>query len=166
MKNHGFNLFICYCILFLSCSKPAPQETENKTPEAPPINDLPRMTVTASDQSSVNIRELKGKTMLILFQPDCDHCQREAQEIRKHLDQFDEYSLYFISAGEMPAIEQFGRTYDLLGHSNIKFAATTAENVLSNFGPIAAPSIYIYVDQKLVRKFNGEVGIDLILQAI
>jgi peroxiredoxin len=166
MKNPGLFLFICCCILCLSCSKPAPQERENKTPETPSINDLPRMTVTASDLSAVNLRELKGKTMLILFQPDCDHCHREAQEIRKHLDQFNEYSLYFISAGEMPAIEEFGRTYDLLGHSNIKFAATTVENVLSNFGPISAPSIYIYVDQKLVKKFNGEVGIDLILQAL
>lgn len=165
MKNPRLLLLIWCCILCLGCSKPTPQ-AENKTPETPSINDLPRMTVTASDQSAVNLRELKGKTMLILFQPDCDHCQREAQEIRKHLDQFNEYSLYFISAGQMEAIEEFGRTYDLLGHSNVKFAATTVENVLSNFGPISAPSIYIYADQKLVKKFNGEVGIDLILQAI
>lgn len=124
------------------------------------------MRVITSDQSTVDLRELEGKIMLVLFQPDCDHCQREAQEIRKNLNKFNEYALYFISADQMPAIEQFGRTYDLLGHSNIKFGATTVENVLGNFGPISAPSVYIYVDQKLVKKFNGEVGIDLILQAI
>lgn len=166
MKSTGLLLFVYCCILSLGCSKPSPEETENKAPQTSATNDLPRMVVTASDQSAVNLRELKGKTMLILFQPDCDHCQREAQEIRKHLDQFSEYSLYFISAGQMAPIEEFGRTYDLLGHSNIKFAATTVEHVLSNFGPISAPSIYIYVDQKLVKKFNGEVGIDLILQAL
>jgi len=158
-----FTLFVC--TLLSGCSSPKSEEKQDKAPVAIQ-NDLPRMRVTTSDQSSVNLRELKGKTMLILFQPDCDHCQREAQEIRKHLDAFGEYVLYFISADQMPAIEQFGKTYDLLGHSNVRFAATTVENVLANFGPISAPSVYIYVDQQLVKKFNGETGIDLILQAL
>jgi len=165
MKNFGSLLLLCF-ILCLSCATPGSKEKVNDTPAEPPGNDLPQMTVTTSDQSTVNLRELKGKAMLILFQPDCDHCQREAQEIRNHLDSFKEYALYFISADQMPAIEEFGQAYDLMGHSNIKLAATTVENVLSNFGPISAPSVYIYVDQKLVKKFNGEVGIDLILQAI
>jgi peroxiredoxin len=165
MKKFGSFLSFCF-ILSLSCSTPGSKEKVNDTAVAAPGNDLPQMTVTTSDQSTVNLRELKGKAMLILFQPDCDHCQREAQEIRNHLNSFEEYALYFISADQMPAIEQFGQTYDLMGHSNIKLAATTVENVLSNFGSIPAPSVYIYVDQKLVKKFNGEVGIDLILQAI
>ena len=43
---------------------------------------------------------------------------------------------------------------------------TTVDNVIKNFGGIPAPSVYIYADQKLVQKFNGEVTIDRILQAI
>ena len=166
MRNS--TLFIVLCCLFFvfSCSTPKPEKQETTIPVVPGPNDLPQMTVTTSDKSTVDLHNLTGRTMLILFQPDCDHCQREAQEIRKHLDKFSEYVLYFISADQMPAIEQFGKSYDLLGHTNVKFAATTVESVLGNFGPISAPSVYIYVDQKLVKKFNGEVEIDLILQAI
>jgi peroxiredoxin len=148
---------IC-CLLILGsciCLNCAPPESKQKeVPIVQTRNDLPRMTVTTSGRASVNLRVQKGKVILILFQPDCDHCQREAQEIRKHLDRFKEYSLYFISADQMNAIEEFGRSYDLLGHSNVNFAATTVDNVLTNFGPIPAPSVYIYADQRLVKKFN------------
>lgn len=165
MKNSALLTVAC-CLTFLfSCSTPKSGKQETQVPPVP-INDLPQMRVTTSKQSIVDLRNLTGKVMLILFQPDCDHCQREAQEIRQHLNEFTEYELYFISADQMQAIEEFGKTYDLLGHPNVSFAATTVESVLGNFGPISAPSVYIYVDQKLVKKFNGEVGIDLILQAI
>lgn len=165
MKNLPAILTLSLCTFLINCSQPKSEEKEPQAPIASQ-NDLPQMTVMTSHQSPVNLRNVKGKTMLILFQPECDHCQREAEEIRKHLEEFSEYELYFISADQMPAIEEFGKTYDLLGHSNVKFAATTVESVLGNFGPISAPSIYIYHDQRLVKKFNGETGIDLILQAL
>jgi hypothetical protein len=66
----------------------------------------------------------------------------------------------------MSSIEAFGKSYDLMGQSNVNFASTSVENVLRSFGPIPAPSIYIYTDQKLKKKFNGEIGIESILQAI
>lgn len=166
MKRFALLIIVCCSPFAFSCSTPKSEKQESPTPVAPATNDLPQMKVTTSDHSTVDLHNVTGKTMLILFQPDCDHCQREAQEIRKHLDEFSEYALYFISADQLPAIEQFGKDYDLLGHKNVKFAATTVESVLGNFGPISAPSVYIYVDQKLVKKFNGEVEIDLILQAI
>jgi thiol-disulfide isomerase/thioredoxin len=160
-------LFRLLCLLLpLGCSAPASRETEKEVPIANSRNDLPQMTVTTLAQSKIDLHKLQGNTILILFQPDCDHCQREALEIRKHLDRFNQYVIYFISAAEMPSIEAFGTSYDLIGHSNVNFAATTVENVIRSFGPIPAPSIYIYNDQKLKKKFNGEIGIEAILQAI
>jgi peroxiredoxin len=124
------------------------------------------MIITSLDESKINVHALKEKTILILFQPDCDHCQREAKEIRENLEAFKEYTLYFISADQMAAVKKFGEDYDLIGHTNIYFAVTTVDDVIKNFGGIPAPSVYIYDDQKLVQKFNGEVTIDRILQAI
>lgn len=152
-------------IMLLSCSGPS----KNKVTEelvSTTTNDLPKMTVLTPDRTHINLSQLKGKAILILFQPDCDHCQREAKEIRQHLDEFKDYSLYFISSDQLPSIEAFGKSYDLLGHGNVKFASTTVDDVIKNFGPIPAPSVYIYSDQKLVKKFNGEVAIETILQAI
>lgn len=124
------------------------------------------MIITTIDESQVDIHTLKEKIILILFQPDCDHCQREAKEIRENLNAFKNYNLYFISADQMANVKKFGEDYDLLGQPNVHFALTTVDNVIKNFGSIPAPSVYIYTDQKLVQKFNGEVTIEKILQAI
>jgi peroxiredoxin len=167
MKNWILPLALCSSFL-LQCAGPSSEKREQKeeaTTEQKQ-NDLPKMMITTLDKTQVNARILEGNIILILFQPDCDHCQREAKEIRAHLDSFKEYSIFFISADQMPAIEKFGKDYDLLGHQNIQFAMTTIENVLNNFGSIPAPSIYIYRDQKLVQKFNGEVAIEKVLQLI
>ena len=118
------------------------------------------------DESMVNTSELKGKTIIILFQPDCDHCQREASEIREHLEAFKSYNLYFITSAEKSDVEKFIKNYNLFGHPNIFFGLTSTDEVLKNFGPIPAPSLYIYADQLLVQKFNGETAIEKILLAI
>src|SRR5687768_1589568 len=96
-------------IMFVSWSCARSSSVEKKNNQSPqPPNDLPSMTITKLDGSEIDIRALKGKMILILFQPDCDHCQREAKEIREHIDAFKEYSIYFISADQIPAIEKFG----------------------------------------------------------
>lgn len=164
MKHIGLFYTILLFISF-SCTGPA-EKVRNEQPTQDKQNDLPKMTVTTSSGSSVNLYELKGNTILILFQPDCDHCQREAREIRQHLEEFKNYTLYFISADQLPSIQSFAESFDLTGHANINFASTTSESVLNNFGPIPAPSVYIYSEQRLIKKFNGEVGIDKILQVI
>lgn len=166
MRNYTIVLFsLSYCFLF-SCSTPSSQSKESETPATPSQNDLPSMPITTLDRADINTRNLKGNTILILFQPDCDHCQREAREIRENLEAFRAYNLYFISADQMSAIEKFGNDYDLIGHPNIHLALTSVDNVLKSFGAIAAPSVYIYTNQRLMQKFNGETAIEKILSAI
>lgn len=165
MKNRNSPLSLLFAIISFSCSSPS-SKTPVEPPPIPPRNDLPNMIITSLDESKIDVHALKENTILILFQPDCDHCQREAKDIRENLDAFKNYSLYFISADQFANVKKFGEDYDLMGHPNVYFALTTVDNVLKNFGAIPAPSVYIYADQKLVQKFNGEVTIDRILQAI
>jgi hypothetical protein len=161
-----FHLIILVGFEFTHCVKTAKKNEKATGAPAVTRNDLPSMNVTTLNGSLVNTQKLEGKSILILFQPDCDHCQREAKEIRQHIEAFKEYNVYFISADPMLAIEKFAKEHDLLGRTNFSFGMTTVDNVLNSFGPIPAPSVYIYSDQALVQKFNGEVSIDKILQAL
>ena len=158
-----------FSAIIFCCSSPSSKSAVESNSESTVIqtqNDLPKMVIKSLDESNIDVHALKERTILILFQPDCDHCQREAKEIRENLTAFKEYTLYFISAGEMAAVKKFGETYDLLGQNNVVFALTTVDDVIRNFGGIPAPSVYIYTNQRLVQKFNGEVTIGRILQAI
>jgi peroxiredoxin len=147
------------------------QKKEEKVEAAPaPVQastDLPVMAITFLNGNTVQATSLKGSFILILFQPDCDHCQREAQEFQKNLAAFTNYNLYFVSSVGIPETEAFAKQYGLSGHDNVKFGVTPVQSVLDNFGAISAPSIYIYNGSgKLVKKFNGETDIQQIIEAI
>lgn len=132
--------------------------------ETSSVNELPSMTVTFVGGGRVNVNELSGKMVLVLFQPDCDHCQREASAIRENLESFTDYKLYFISSSSLPELQQFANDYGLTS-PNIRLGQTSVESIISNFGSIPAPSVYIYSEErKLVQKFNGETEIEKILQ--
>ncbi|NJM25746.1 MAG: peroxiredoxin family protein [Bacteroidia bacterium] len=123
-------------------------------------SELPNLLLTTTDGKQVNVNTLKGKIILVLFQPDCDHCQREAQEFRENLDSFRKYTLYFITSNPMPEIAQFATDYQLAGKPGVVFAYTEVMNVINTFGQVRTPSIYVYGPRgELIKSFNGETPV-------
>lgn len=130
---------------------------------APPASDLPDMTITRLDNSRVRVKELKGRNILVLFQPDCDHCQRETQEIKANLAAFKDYTLYFVSNYPAERLRQFSQDYGLALAPNVVFASTSLDDILNTLGPQPSPSLYIYDGGRLVKSFLGETKMETIL---
>lgn len=129
--------------------------------------DLPDLPLTMRDGTKKSASEISGNVALILFQPDCDHCQREAEDIRRNIDGFKDFELYFISSAPIEEVIQFARQYDLEESKQVHLGTTTVPDILRSFGPIDAPSIYLYgEDGKLIQSFNGEVAIEVVLKYI
>jgi peroxiredoxin len=150
-------------IVIQSCSSSGDKDSSTAAGQ----NDLPQMVVTKPDGSQLNMKELTGKIILILFQTDCDHCQREAVAIQENISAFKPYSVYFITTSSQQQIETFAKEYRLADYPNVHFCQTTSQSVLDNFGHIDAPSLYIFSsDRKLVKSFNGETPINEILKHI
>jgi peroxiredoxin len=145
----------------------APNQAPPASVPASPASDLPDLTITKLDNSQLRVKELKGKNVLILFQPDCDHCQRETQEIKAHLPAFKDYTLYFVSNYPAELLRKFSQDYGLAFEPNVVFATTTIEAILNTLGPQPSPSVYIYNEQgQLVQKFLGETKVEHILAAL
>lgn len=152
-------------IILLGCSA-KPSETRPAAVEQD-INELPDMVVTLLDSSRVDVKKLSGGTILIFFQPECDHCQRAARAISQNLAALAEKEIYFITSQSLEMSGKFAKEYKLDGNSNVHFSWASMEQVLNNFGPIAAPSVYIYsADHKLIKSFNGDVKIEDLLKYI
>ncbi len=130
-------------------------------------NDLPDLPLLQTDGQKINTKELEGKVVLVLFQPDCEHCQREAVQIREHLEAFEGYTLYFITYAPMVEISRFAKDYGLNRNDNIFFAYADVQDILKSFGSVPTPSMYIYSGHKqLVKTFKGETPITKILPYI
>ena len=129
------------------------------------VNQLPNLKLLGMDGTVNYGRELNGKNVLILYNADCDHCQREAKEIRTQIKAFDNYTVWFVSSDNFENIGRFAKDYDLVGHANVHFVRTEVMEVITNFGAIATPSVYIYSDDRqLVKAINGETRIEEIIK--
>jgi peroxiredoxin len=163
-------LIVTLCVFAAACGskekKPEPTPAENPTPSVATVkNERPVMTLTLTDGSQIDAQALNEQMVLVLFQPDCDHCQNEATQIRKRLNAFKDYQLYFISSQPMEAIQKFAKDYKLYDLPNVHFGFTTVENVLNNYGAISAPSIYIYTKEgRLVESFDGLVDVEVVIK--
>lgn len=161
MKN--FLLVIALVVFIFSC-KTNKSKTEDKPLTIQKVNDLPSMPLAIKGQSPKSARELTDNTILIFYQPDCDHCQREAKEISDSLEHFNNYSLYFTTTEGFEAIDKFAIDYNLSGKDNVFFAQTTLDAILNTVGPISAPSVFIYRDQRLVKHLDGETSVSEIIK--
>lgn len=131
------------------------------TRPAPEVkNDLPFLNVSTLEGNSISLKNQNGKVVLVMFQPDCDDCQREATQIRENMEAFNDYKVFFVSTASVQEIEKFRKDYKLDNHENVVFGQTTLQNVLNTIGPIHAPSVFVYsAEGKLIKHFNGEVDI-------
>jgi peroxiredoxin len=130
-------------------------------------SDLPVLPMEMTDGTKISSKDLEGKVALILFFPDCDHCQREAAQIQKNIAGFKDYTLYFITSAGFDEIRHFASTYQLQNYKNVKFARAEAKDVIKAFGPVETPSIFLYdKDGKLIETFTGEIAVEVILKYI
>lgn len=149
-------------VVIMGCSGKQESETRQKPLAS---NEFPQMQIELLNGNSLSAKSIEGKTVLILFQPDCDHCQHEAEQIENNLSVFRDYTLYFVSSSPVHELEKFANDYKLRGIPNVLFGQTTTESILNSFGPIQTPSIYIYSGEgKLVKHFNGQTEVGEIIK--
>ena len=136
-----FSIIFFLQLVLVGCSA---KKEETAKVSAPLANEYPDLVLTLSNGEKIPTKTLKGNNILILFQPDCDHCQHEAVEIEQRLEDFKDYTLYFISSSPMEQITAFAKNFKMDQKKNVRFAWTTGESVLTYYGSIPTPSIYIY----------------------
>lgn len=156
-------VFLALNLVAFSCSS---KKEEKVMASAQQVNEYPPLMLELDNGEEKSAKELTGKNVFIMFQPDCSHCQEEAVHIEQRLSEFKDYTLYFISSTSMDQITAFAKSFNLADRDNVKFARTSAEGVLTYYGPIQTPSIYIYSGGKLRQKFNGQTEIETILAAL
>jgi thioredoxin-related protein len=163
MKRRMFVFFFSVMSIGLwNCDQPAKKPIETPKQE---INELPYLDYKTLTGESSSTRTLPGSSILILFNTDCDHCQREAKEIGEKSEAFKNYELLFIASDSIHQIESFAKTYHVADKPNIKFGRAEGQDVYMNFGAISTPAIYIYNrERKFVKSFLGETPVEELIK--
>jgi peroxiredoxin len=106
-------------------------------------------------------------TVIVYFHPECDHCQYEAKEIGLHADELTSTNLILVTPDDsLQRIERFISVNNLLEVDNITVLRDRGFSFHKHFGTANIPTVFIYKNNKLLKKYSGETKIEAILAII
>jgi len=151
-----FLLLAFYCPAQADSLK-APYE---KVPVFPPVR------LTLADKTTFTKKDLPAKkpVMLMVFSPDCDHCQHETEEMMKHMDWFSNATIVMATMMSLEAMTAFAEKYKLGDHTNI-IVGRDSEYFLSHFYQIRNLPFLAFYDKKgrLISVSRGTMPVDKVV---
>jgi thiol-disulfide isomerase/thioredoxin len=167
MKKVTTLLSLCIVSLFASMSLLA---QENIDPNAPFLKDknMPKFTLNLTTGKSFNNTQIpKTKyTCIIIFSPDCSHCQDEATELTKNADKFKSVFFIWNSYKEMADIKAFATKYGLDNQSNVVVGRDPEFSIPVFFRPRMTPFVALYEKGQFLKVYEQGVKVPELLKII
>jgi hypothetical protein len=126
---------------------------------------LEDFTLVESDGNQISSTTLgNGTTVLILFNPSCEHCQAEIKDIKAHHVLFKETTIAFVSTEPLEVINTFVSDLNLGSFDNMKWYQISPNDLYKHFGTVSYPEIYTYRNRHLIHHHKGETKAQAILE--
>ncbi len=102
-------------------------------------------------------------TVIIVFNPDCEHCQYEAQQLNLHHGAFSRAAVFWLTTDTPAHARVFARQYGLDSLPGVHVGTLTRDEAYRAFGPTSVPHLFVYgADGKLRKEYRGETKIEAI----
>ena len=125
---------------------------------------IPQFAIYKAPDSILFTRENLQKhksTVLIIFSPDCEHCQHETKELLDHIQDFKKAQIVMITYQPYEGMVQFYKDYKLADYPQITMGRDTKFFFPIFFQVRSLPSIFVYNKKGEFKKaFEGSVKIE------
>lgn len=121
-----------------------------------PFNTLTKIREVMNPVTG-NPTDFNKKTMVMLFNSECDHCQEAMGILSTHLDDLKDIQLWFISFEEERQALDYLMRKKMLSHPDMQLFITTPEEAKSLFGALWMPQTFLYKGNQLKKGFLGPV---------
>lgn len=127
---------------------------------------VPPFSITkVSDSSKFTKDDLSKKkaTIIIIFSPDCEHCQQETKELTAHIDLFKKVQIIMASPLEYIHLKKFYDEYKIADYPNIILGRDPTYFFGTFYHAHSLPAMFVY-DKKgnFIKSFEGSVAIEKI----
>ncbi len=159
-------IFLLSCFLTAVVSAFAQQDTTMPAYRRYP--QVPGLQLFVGDSTKYTNESLpkKKEVLLVLFSPDCDHCQREAEQIVANKEAFKKIHIIMASTYPLYRIREFAAKYGLADMENVVMAKDPYYLLLSFYAIRNYPYLALYdKKRKLIRTFEGSAGAEKLLEA-
>lgn len=128
-----------------------------KVPVFPPVKLL------LPDKTNFSKKDLPAKkpAMLMVFNPQCEHCRNETEEILKHMDWFSDVTIVMATMMPYDSMMAFREEFKLANHPNI-IVGQDIQYFLSHFYQIRSLPFLAFYDKKgrLISAIRTTVPVD------
>jgi hypothetical protein len=131
-------------------------------PEYPPVKLLLPDSVSYFTKD-----DLKKKTpiLLMMFNPQCEHCQQETTELVKHIDEFRKIQIVMTTSMAFDSMLVFRERFKLADYENIVVGQDTDFFLFTYFQNRNLPFHAMYDKKKaLIKVHEGSVSVRAILE--
>jgi len=127
----------------------------------PTIPPFKLLKVDSSSYFTKNDLKRTKPVLIILFNPDCDHCKHETEEILKNMDQLKNVQIVMATNMSFQMMKSFYEEYDLQRFENIT-VGQDIQYMLPSFYQIRFMPYMAMYDKRgnLLTSFEGSMKIE------
>ena len=160
MKKTVFTL-LTICMAFGALAQIDTSQKYFKSPTIPAFNLI---KVPDSSSFTNNLLQKNKPTMLVFFDPDCDHCQLATKNITAKINQLKDVQIIMVSIYDFAKMKKFYKDYKIAKYPSITMARDGIYDLVRFYNVSAIPDVYVYDKSgKLLNHFKKEIPIDEII---
>ena len=131
---------------------------------------IPSFTVYKAPDSTVftnnNVQKRKP-LLLMLFSPDCGHCQEIAKEVIKNINSFKKARILMITWLPYSEMMAFYKTYKIADYSQITLAWDPKYFFVPYYHVSTYPKLIVYnKNGKFTKEFQGNIHMEEVWKAV
>jgi thiol-disulfide isomerase/thioredoxin len=157
-------------ILLTGCLQNSQAQADPGSSVLQNIQQLPSFTIIRIPDSTDFRSETleKGKPVIIMFfNPDCDHCQKEAKELLAYKEELKDIQVVMLSPASFIQVKTFYEAYNMAAMPNVTMGLDVNYVMGLRYRPTNYPALFIYdAAGKLAKAFVGNVGVPKIIDAL
>jgi thiol-disulfide isomerase/thioredoxin len=157
MKKMSFTVFIS-CLVLSGFAQIDSTQQYFKSPYIPAFN----ITKVPDSSSFTNTMLQKGQpTILVFFDPDCDHCQHATKNFTEKIDRFKDIQILMVTIYEFSRIKKFYKDYKLARFPNLILTRDAVFDLPKFYQVSAIPDVYVYdKNGKLMGHYKKDIPVD------
>lgn len=140
------------------------QDAIDTTPPFRRFPVIPPVKLLAIDSMSVITKDNLTKNkpvLLILFSPECEHCQHETEAILARINELKKVQIIMATTLPFDMMKEFYEKYRLADYKNIRVGQDTQYLLPSFYRVHSLPYLAMYDKKgKLIRTFEGTMNIE------
>ncbi|MEO5593045.1 MAG: thioredoxin [Chitinophagaceae bacterium] len=156
-------ILACFLSSFGYAQKDSMDAPFKKFPTIPPFDLLRTDSSTHLTKADINV---KHKTLIMFFSPDCTHCQHQTEDMLAAIDSLKDIQIVMATYQPFEEMVAFNQKYKIEKYSNIKLGRDIKYFFPPFYRMKSLPHLALYNDKgNYITSFEGNQKISTLLEA-